>query len=217
MTCWFFMGWSNKDSLYSNFDYFLLPGSWECFSPGSLYVSVPIQLWTENPQAPRKLIFSLDTYWHTLSNQKLPLCLFYWWGNWGSMDEINCLRKIPLDKAVTEHCQSLFNTAVAIRELNATLGFLHVSNYFGRGFFVAEWLENPGDAGMNACLQFPWMHYWVRLMVIIDLEAEGCNPQLRILSQLSPVFPSKISNCSPPPLLLDSWVVFGQNDPVLIS
>lgn len=71
------------------------------------------------------------------------------------MGEINRLRKILLDKAVTEHCQSLFNTAVAIRELNATLGFLHVSNYFGRGFFVAEGLENPGDAGMNACLQFP--------------------------------------------------------------
>lgn len=53
-------------------------------------------------------------------------------------------------------------------------------------------LENPGDAGIDACLQFPCMYYWVRLMVIFDLEAEGYNPQLRIFSQLSPVFPSKI-------------------------
>lgn len=48
------------------------------------------------------------------------------------MDEITCVRKILLDRGVIEHCQSLFNTAVAIRELNATLGFLHISNYFRR-------------------------------------------------------------------------------------
>lgn len=50
------------------------------------------------------------------------------------MDEINYLRKILLDQAVTEHSQSqsLFNSAVAIGQLNATLGFLHISNYLGR-------------------------------------------------------------------------------------
>lgn len=31
------------------------------------------------------------------------------------------------------------------------------------------------------------------------------------------VFALKINNCSPPPLLVDYGVIFGQNDPVLIS
>lgn len=131
MTCWFFMGWSNKDSLCNDLGYLLLPGL-GYVSHLTPHVWIPIHQGKENWQALRKVIFCLDPSWHTLSNQKLPLCPFYKWGNWGSTDEKHCLKKILLDKAVTEHCQSSFNTAVAIRELNATLGFFHISNYFRR-------------------------------------------------------------------------------------
>lgn len=48
------------------------------------------------------------------------------------MDEITCLRKILLDKGIIECCQSLFNTAVAIRDPRDTLGLLRISNYLRR-------------------------------------------------------------------------------------
>lgn len=57
------------------------------------------------------------------------------------MDEIIRLRKYLLDKGALEHYQSLFNTAVATREPRATLGLIHISNYFRREE-VSLWQED---------------------------------------------------------------------------